>query len=503
MNDPSDRDAESPPLRGTAVRGARLALVGFVLSRGVLLGVYVVLARLISPAEFGRYAAASIITGIGSLFSESGMASALIRRRDRLEEAANTAFLSLLISGLLLTAAALAIAPLVGLFFGSGRIGLLSAALSVALLLQALSVVPDALLQRRFSFLRRVAIDPLSALAFATAAIVAAVDGAGAWALVAGAYAAQIVSVVAAWSFAGFRPRRRLASVAVWRELAGFARPVLGSEVLSRVAFQLDAILLGHFKGASVLGQYRNGLRIAQQPSDAFVSVGAYVLLPTFVRISDHPERLRVAVQQILGLIATVALPVSIMLIPLGEPVAVLLLGPRWGQAGHAIAGLCGFVIGTALVSAVSEIYKAVERPQLLIRLHTVSLLTVALFVGLAAVPFGLIGVAVAVSVSRCVTAGYGLRLAAPLAGMRLRELGREATAPVAATAVMLVAMLAFAAYAPPLAHGQATAIALTVAEAVIGAVVYVAGLLTLDPGRRRSAARLVTGAFAGLRGQP
>jgi O-antigen/teichoic acid export membrane protein len=66
MNDPSDRDAESPPLRGTAVRGARLALVGFVLSRGVLLGVYVVLARLISPAEFGRYAAASIITGIGS-----------------------------------------------------------------------------------------------------------------------------------------------------------------------------------------------------------------------------------------------------------------------------------------------------------------------------------------------------------------------------------------------------------------------------------------------------
>ncbi len=488
-----------PSLGRSTLRGARLSLAGFVVSRGLMLAAYVVLARLVTPTDFGHYAAASVITGVGSVFSESGMLSALIRRPGRIDEAASTAFFTLIISGILLTLGALAVAPLVGLFFHSGSVTALSAALAAALFVQSLTVVPDAILQRRFSFARRVAVDPLSSLAFAGVAILAAADGAGAWSLVAGAYASLIVSVIVAFAFARFRPRLRQASVAMWRELATFARPVLGSEILSRAATQLDTVMLGRFKGAAVLGQYRNGLRIAQQPSDGFVSIGAYVLLPALVRLHGQPERLRLATRRIYRQIAAVALPLSVMFLPLGVPAAVLLLGSTWRPAGHAIVGLCALLVASATMSASSEVFKAVGRPHLLIRMHSVSLTTITIFVVAAAIPFGLVGVAVAVSASRCVTAGYGLRHAARVTGLQRDDISRAVKGPAAASVVMVLVMFGFAALVNPLDHRVVLAWALTVAEAALGALVYGVVLLAVDRDRRRSALRLVAVAQANL----
>ena len=244
-----------------------------------------------TPTDFGHYAAASVITGVGTVFSESGMLSALIRRPDRIDEAASTAFFSLIVSGTLLTLGALAVAPLVGCFFHSGKVTALSAALAGALLVQSLSVVPDAVLQRRFSFARRVAVDPLSSVAFSAVASPGRRGrrrrlGAGRGRL----RVAAGIGHRGACRSPRFRPRLALASVAMWRELASFARPVLGSEILSKVATQLDTVMLGRFKGAAALGQYRNGLRVAQQPSDGFVSIGAYVLLPALVRLARSPR---------------------------------------------------------------------------------------------------------------------------------------------------------------------------------------------------------------------
>lgn len=486
-----------PSLGRSTLRGARLSLAGFVVSRGLMLASYVVLARLVSPTDFGRYAAASVITGVGTVFSESGMLSALIRRPDGIDEAASTAFFSLIISGTLLTLGALAVAPLVGLFFHSGTVTELSAALAGALFVQSLTVVPDAILQRRFSFARRVAVDPLSSLAFAGVSVLAAVDGAGAWSLVAGAYASLIVSVIVAFAFARWRPRLRLASVAMWRELATFARPVLGSEILSRAATQLDTVMLGRFKGAAALGQYRNGLRVAQQPSDGFVSIGAYVLLPALVRLHDQPERLKAATRRIYRQIAAVALPISVMFLPLGVPVAVLLLGSQWRPAGHAIAGLCGLLVASAVMSASSEVFKAVGRPQLLIQMHSVSLTTIAIFVVAAAIPFGLVGVAVAVSASRCVTASYGLRHAGRVTGLTRDDLIRAVKGPVAASLVMVLVMFGYAALFNPLDHRVLLAWLLTAGEAALGALVYGLVLLAIDRERRRSAMHLVAVAQA------
>lgn len=500
MTAESDDPAEHPPLRRTTIRGARLALTGYALSRGMMFGVYLVLARLISPADFGHFAAASVFIGVGALFVEGGMMSALIRHRDRLDEAASTAFASLLVSGILMTAIALAGAPLIGAFFKSSQVTRLAAALSGVLFVQAVTIVPDALLQKRFSFMRRVAVDPLGSAAFCAAAIVACANGAGAWGLVLGTYASMVTEMVASWAFAGFRPRPSQVSISMWRELASFARPVLGSSLISRVATQIDVLLLGRLKGASILGQYKNGFRIAQQPADAFVNAGSYVLLPALVRIAHDRERLRDAARELLAAVAAVALPVSLMMLPLGEALAVLLLGPKWRPAGHAVAALCGLLIGRATISVTSEIFKAVGRPNLLVRMHFVSLCTMAAFVGAAVAPFGLVGVGVAVSVSQCVTAAYALHHAGPLTGLRGGDLRRAARGPVLAAAAMLLAMFAFAAAVHPLDYHVLVAWILVGAETLIGVGTYIALLLVIDRSRRHEAHALLAALYGRTR---
>jgi hypothetical protein len=112
--------------------------------------------------------------------------------------------------------------------------------------------------------------------------------------------------------------------------------------------------------------------------------------------------------------------------------------------------------------------------------------------VGAAAVPFGIVGVAVAVSASRCLTGAYGLRHAAALTGLHRRDLQRALAGPAVAAGIMLIAMVGFASAIDPLRHDHVLAGALIVLEALIGALVYTLVLLLVDGERRRSAGELL-----------
>ncbi len=477
---------DAPPLRQAAVRGTRLALLGWGTSQGLTFGAYIVLARLATPADFGQFAAATVVVGVGNLLGESGMMAALINRRDRIDEAASTAFFSLLAGGFLLTLGALALAPLVGLYYHSSRVGLLSAALSASVLIRMLTIVPDSLLQRRMSFARRVAVDPLGSIGFAAVAIVACAGGAGAWGLVAGMYASLVVQVIFAWAFARKRPRWREASREMWRELSSFGRPVLGSEILRFIASQLDAITLGRFTGTAALGQYRNGLRLAQQPGNAFVDVGAYVLLPMLARMSGQPDRLTVAVKRVFGVTAVMALPVSVAMIPLGVPIAVLSLGHRWRPAGHVIAGLSFMLLGIACSSVAVEAIKAIGRPQLLVRMSSVYLTLTAVCVTAGAIWLGATGVAIGVSLSACLSAVFNLAVLTGQLDFSPREMLGAFAGPAVASAVMLAVLLLFNSAIAPASRSELAGIAATCAEAAIGLIVYLAVLVIVDRPRRQ-----------------
>ena len=309
------------------------------------------MARLAGPEVFGAFAAATALPGFASLFAESGMQGALIQRRDRIEEAAATAVIATFAAGIGLSLVALAMAPLVGLYFDDSEIGLAAAALSGILFLNAITAVPDALMQRRFSFLRRVIVDPLNMLTYGIVSTVLLAAGLGIWGLVIGLYAATIVRVLAAWVLARWRPQLRLASFAMWRELVSFGRHVVASEFLREIGAMVNIALVGRVFGVAPLGQFRFGHRLAAQATTPIVVASAYVLFPAFSRIADDEERLRSAALRSFRVLAVAVFPISLALVPLGAQLVLLLLGDQWEQAGRILAALCGMTAALPLTT--------------------------------------------------------------------------------------------------------------------------------------------------------
>lgn len=470
-------------LSGTVVRGVALAGGGYALTQVLTLAFYIALARLASPSEFGQLAAGMVLLGIGLIYTESGMLSALVYRRDRVEEAAATAVVSTFVGGVALALAALAASPLIGLLFDSDRVGSVAAALSGLLLLRTMSVVPDALLQRRFSFLRRMVVEPLGAIAFGVTAVVLTSNGLGVWGLVIGHYASALAIVLLTWGLARWRPQLRLASFATWRELIAYGRHTIAATTLIRVGEEIPVLLLGRFVGTGPLGQFRYGMRIASLPLAMTMAAASYVIFPALARIAVERDRFRAALVRSLRWMAILAVPAGLLLVPLGESTAALLFGDIWVDAGNAAAALALFAAGRALTSLMVEALKADGRPDVVVRMNFVEIVVSATAM-VALLPFGLIGICLGVSVGVIVRATYAFRRASEILGVPMAALVGEIRAPIIAAVAMVAVLFPLETLVVEAgSHATAIGLGLLLAEVALGLLVYAGLIRLLVPG--------------------
>lgn len=463
-------------------RGAAMAAIGLVVVQVVTVAQTLVLGRLLGPHEVGIFTAGTVMMGFVGVFVQSTLYHALIQRERDIEDAANTVLIVTFVTSLLLALAALVASPLIGAVFHDSRVGLIAAATSGIMLLHSFPIVPDALMQRTFQFKRRVIIDPAVGLTFASVSIVFAVLGYGAWAMVIGTYASSTTCALLSWWLAKWRPFRGRFSFHIWREMARFSFPLLINEIAERSREVVEQVLVGRALGAVGLGHYRYGYRIASLPSQGVVQICGYVLFPAFSRISGDGVRFRQAFLRALGWIWLAALPVGALMIVLGQPVVVLLLGEKWRAAGGAASAMAGIGLGAALYSVAGEAVKGAGRSSLL------NWLT-AIFVGLGLpllvllLPFGLVGVGVAISVTCMVVGFVSLVLARSVVGVSVREtiacvLPSTLAALVALGVVMPLERFVVRTDQNPGLLGLASIIA----ECVLFSVVYIGALRLISP---------------------
>jgi O-antigen/teichoic acid export membrane protein len=472
----TEPELEPTNLSETVVRGAGMAGAGYVLGQILTLGFYLVLARIASPQDFGEFAAGSLLVTVGLLLSESGMMAAVIQRRDRVEEAASTAVVATASAGLGFGLLALAASPLMGLFFDSDTVGEVAAATSGLLVLRSLMIVPEALLQRQFSFLRRLIIEPAGVIAFGVAAVIACSNGMGVWGLVIGYYCAAIIDVSLSWGLVRWRPKLRLASVAMWRELIRYGRFVLASVAIMRLGEQIPVALIGRTVGTNPLGQYRYADRMGATPLALIVQAAAYVIFPAMSRIAVNRERLRGASLRSLRLMCAVAFPLGLLLVPLGVPAAVTLFGEVWRDAGKAAMLLAGFPIGATLISFASEVVKADGRPDIQARIHVVTVTSSAALMG-ALLPFGLFGVCAGISLGSIAGGSYALRRVGGLLDIPAREMLREVWPPALAAALMAGLLVPVELLVDASSHATGAAVMLLAGEGLAGIAVFAAAL--------------------------
>jgi O-antigen/teichoic acid export membrane protein len=503
--EPEPEPTEPTNLTETVVRGAGLAGAGFILAQVLTLGFYFALARLASPSDFGDFTAGSLLVGVGLLFTEGGMMAAVIHRKDRVDEAASTAVIACAVAGTGFALLALAASPLLGLFFHSDTVGKIAAATSGLLFLRSFQVVPEALLQRRFSFLRRMIVEPAGVLAFGISAVIACSNGLGPWGLVIGYYAAAVTDVGLSWALVGWRPKLRLASIAMWRDLVGYGRFVLASVAIMRLGEQIPVLLIGRALGTGPLGQFRYSWRMALTPLQLVVQAGAYVLFPALARIRDDRERLRDASLRSLRGMCAIGFPLGLLLVPLGIPAAVILFGHVWRPAGEAAIAFSIFCIGATLISWASEVVKADGRPDIQARIHVISVVTgaVAMF---ASLPFdSLILIVAGFSLGSLIGGCWALWRVAQLLEIPLPEILREVLPPALAGALMAALLFPIEALLVDASdHGVVASIVLLGAEALLGLAIYAAALFVVGRPTFRELASAVSRLIPGRgTGQP
>ena len=388
------------------------------------------------------------------------------------------------------------------MLFHSSRVGVIAAASSGLMVLHVLASVPDAMMQRAFQFKRQMIIMPAVSIVFACVATIFAIQGFGAWAMVIGWYASAGTAVILSWWMARWRPFEGRFSFRIWREMAGFSLPVLLDTIADRSREVFEQVIVGRSLGTGDLGQYRYAYRIASLPSLALLTICSHVLFPAFSRISGEPARFRHAYLRALGWVWFVAAPVGLLMIVVGEPVVVLLLGSEWKSAGTATAAMAGIGLGAAMNTVAGEAIKGAGRSSLLNWSPALCLgLGVPLIVLL--VPYGLVGVGIAISLT-CLAVGIvNVELARRVVGASYGEVCARMI-PTSLSAVVALGMMLpldrFVLRAD--GHPPLTGLAMVVAECLLFGLVYLGAVRLVSPDMYESVRAVAARGVAKLPGR-
>lgn len=381
-------------LRGVAWQGSAT-----LIARAARSLAWLVLGGLLTPAEFGAFAATYVIVDGMYLLQDLGLPQAFVVRRTRIEESANSTFLLAALSGMLFASIAWLVAPWVAAFYGDPALVLPFRVLGLVLVIHALRIVPLRLFERDLDFRRKLGPTTWGAVAYLVVSVGAAMAGLGIWSLVMAILVGATVETVGFWIISPWRPQNRFARDVVREDLL-FGLPVVAGSVLVYAYSSLDRFVLGRFAGVETLGVYAFALSLAMMPSSVGSNVVGAVLLPSYSGLVDDPARRRELHFRAVALGAGLNLLFLALVIPLGGPFLHAVYGSKWDAAVGplrilAIAGLL-----RALVSLSGDLLVGAGRPGSYRAMTSVQLAAAAILIGPGLVWGGTQGVALAMAAS-------------------------------------------------------------------------------------------------------
>jgi PST family polysaccharide transporter len=369
------------------VRTAFYALVGIPTT--------IVLARLLSPADFGIAAAAVFFGELAGRLSSGGLGVALVRIKDLRDDHISSVFVINVVMSAVGSLALVAAAPAIGRFYGAPEVGWLLPVVTLNFILGALSLVQQALLARDLRYKEMATISSLDVLVGALTAVALAVLGFGYWSLVLGNVCGAFVKWVGGVWLVGGHLRLRFVPAAA-RELSSFALGVYTKGLLEHGARNVDQIMIGRLLGVTPLGYYDKAFSVINRVFNKMNVVGPSVSLRIFSIIQDEPERFRRAYRKVLMTVTLVGYIILGALGTMAPHVIVVGLGEKWTPSIVPFQILC-FAFALELMDQYARAASSARGwiwPQVWFKLVKIACLVAGIYV---ARPWGINGVAVAV----------------------------------------------------------------------------------------------------------
>jgi O-antigen/teichoic acid export membrane protein len=387
--------ADSNPDRVSAKqagRGIMWSYLTFVLGKMMVFISTVILARILSPADFGLVGLASVLAGYLGTLHTFGVGEAFIQSKFGSEESANATFVLSVASGILLFLISVIITPLVVAFFHEPRIQVIFPALAFTFVLTGLTTIHDALLVKELKFQQRLLPTFVQYISKGIISILLALMGFGAWAIVWGVIIGTVAKSATLIAVRPWKPTRAW-DPHVTREIFGFGKYLVLQNIFGALEDNIDYMIVGRRLGVSDLGLYTLGYRAPELAIISLPSVISNVAYPAYAKLQDNVHEMRRSVYKTVQLVSWAAIPAGVGLAMISSAFILTFYTNKWAPAIPVMQLLSLYAMVYTLTYNFGDAYKAMGRPDILnkISISTIVFSILALWVG---VRYGIVGVA-------------------------------------------------------------------------------------------------------------
>jgi len=371
------------------------AVVALVLGKSLSFLTLLILARLLTPKEFGLVTYALLAITSVEFLREMGFGSALIYRRDRTEEAADVAFIFIVIASLVLYGICFLGAPYVLLFFPDAGPDLIPVLriLALILVISSFGHVPFVLLAKELDFKKRTLPRVISGFVSSVVSILMAWRGFGVWSLVSGQLLDASLSNALVWLFCPWRPRLRFHKELAL-ELFRYGRNLVASRVLIFLITNVDDVFVGRLLGKEPLGVYNFAYRISNLPATHITKVVSGVMFPAFSKVQCELEVLRTTFFKTTRYVCLLSVPVAVTIMAFASDFINIAYGGSGWEAAIVpiqLLGLYGLI--RSIAANMGNVFKAGGKPQWLMYIALWRLSTMLVFLYPATRFYGIVGV--------------------------------------------------------------------------------------------------------------
>lgn len=331
---------DSPTLKDKTISGVGWSAADAFLGQGVTFVVGIILARLLSPDEYGLIGIVTIFTTIMLGIVDSGFSNALIRKEKVTNEDYNTLFSLNLLFSVVLFGVLYFSAPLIAYFFERPLLTELIRVMGLLLIFQALSIVQNTILSRKIDFKTKTKASVISAVASGVIGIAMAYMGYGVWSLVAQQLSRQLIYTLCLWFYNKWWPQLKV-SMESFRYMWGFGWKILISGLLNNIWNELYQVVVGKFYSPATLGQYTRAQQYSSIFSTNLTSIVQRVSYPVLAQLQDDRERMLAAYRRIIKVTMFVTAILMICMGAISEPLIYCLIGPQWDLAASYLPLIC------------------------------------------------------------------------------------------------------------------------------------------------------------------
>lgn len=330
----------SENLKKDTTKGVFWSLIERFGTQGVQFLVMLVMARLLSPNDYGVVGMLVVFVAIAQAFVDGGFSQALIRKKDRTEVDNSTVFYFNIVVSVLIYLIFYLFAPCVSTFYNMPTLTPFMRVICLSIIINAFGVVQRALFNANIDFKAQAKASLIAVVISGAIGITLAFRGFGPWALVWQQLSNLVVNTLFLWIYSEWRPILAY-SWKSFNELFSFGSKLLATSLLNAIYNNIQTIVIGKLYAAKSLGLYTRAAHFADLPSQQFTSVFMRVTFPVLCKVQDDLERLTSVYRRMLRVSAYIVFPLLIGMAAVAHPMIRVFIGEQWIECAYMLQIIC------------------------------------------------------------------------------------------------------------------------------------------------------------------